>query len=145
MKIIFALIFTVLLFSSLQAQEKEDNLIVINTNRFAEENFQQFGRHLIAEGYSFENKDSDFLTLNTNSQECRGGGGTYEYKMAISFIDTIIFVRITMAVHSLDPFSPARWLKWNYTNFKGVTNYHVFNDFAPKLRQYNYPVRYRKE
>ena len=145
MKIIFALIFIVLIISNIQAQEKGDNLIVITTNRTADENYSLFGRHLVSEGYSFESKDAEFLTLNTNSQEAMGGGGTYEYRMAISFIDTLIYIRPTMAVHGLDPFSTARWIKWTYTNFKGVTNFHIFNDFAPKIKQYNFPIRYCKE
>jgi hypothetical protein len=145
MKIIFALLFTVLLFSSLQGQEKGDNLIVITTNRSPEENFQQFGRHLISEGYSFESKDADFFTLRTNVMDCRGGGGLYNYIMNISFVDSIITIRVNWLAHSLDPQVQPQWKTWAYSAFGGNINYHIFNSFAPKLRQYNFPVRYRKE
>ncbi len=131
--------------TSLYAQEKGDNLIVIETNRSPEENFSMFGKHLVSQGYSFESKDVEFLSLVTNIKECRGGGGVYNYKMNISFSDNLIKIRVTFLASHLDPRIQPTWIAWTYTNYKGTAHTHILNDFDPKLRQYRYKLIYSKE
>ena len=145
---IFKLFFALLFFACFEianCQERGDNLIVIHTNRSPEENFGLFGRHLISEGYSFESKDADFYTLRTNIRDCRGGGGLYNYRMNISFIESLIYVRAEWLAHTLDPRVDPKWTSWTYTNFQGSINTHVYNHFIPRLKSYNYKISYSKE
>ena len=142
MKNIFALVFTVLLFSSLQAQDKGDNLIVITTNRFPEENFRQFGRHLISEGYSFESKDADFYTLKTNYTVISAGAN---YRMNITFIDSMIYIRPEVETRGMDVRARPVLLSWTYSNSKINVFKYAYDHFSPKIRRYNYPVTFKKE
>jgi hypothetical protein len=145
MKLFLSIALTLLIFSALHAQEKSDNLIVITTNRSHENNFLMFGKHLVSQGYSFETKDADFLSLVTNIKECRGGGGVYNYKMNISFNDSLINIRVSFLGGHADPRVQPTWVNWTYTSYPGTVNRHVYNDFDPKIKSYNYEVAYYKE
>jgi hypothetical protein len=119
-----------------------DNLILITTNKNAQENFYDFGKYLISKGFSFSKKDLDFLFLETSPKKTGDSRiiGQIQYFFAVSFVDSIIKVKVKF--NSLTASTTEAWYDWKCTPMISKV---AFNNFDPILREYNNRIVYKKE
>ena len=142
MNIKFIILFFLLAFIQ-DTIPKKANKIIIHTQSNPEENFISFGKFLIENGFIFENKDKDFLTLKTEPKGVKSGGGLADYKLLISFVKSDINIKIKMGVHSiLVDFS---WFDWDYRSNPGTYNNAIFKDIDSCLRRYSAEIEYIRE
>ena len=136
---------------------KKDNVIIIQTENSDSFNFMDFGKFLIKNGYTFGQKDKDFLFLITNPKEIPGFLYDGYYRLIISFEDTTIVIKAEMLTLGIDatvfgtPATPTeRWDEWYYIKAKDSYYKRVFNCFYPILEAYvketnNKNIVYRKQ
>jgi hypothetical protein len=128
---------------------KGDNLITISTDRNAQTNFMEFGKHLVSHGFTFKTKDLDFMQLVTDAKRPEKGLH-YDYTMNITFSGDDIIIRVKqsgMSAGSAIAFSDANiiWDDWHYATSSGNIMNQTFNDFYPVLKSYDYPVTFSKQ
>jgi hypothetical protein len=139
-------IFTILATNSLKSQhvvpEKNDNVITIIAEKDELLNFDNFGKHLINNGYTFASIDRTFKTITTEERVSEGG---YKHKLNISFKDSTITIRATcnmlMLGSSIGNYQ-STWIDWKYAKSKSnIYNLH-YRAFIPVITSYNKPLYY---
>lgn len=140
------ILFTMLLFSvtaPLKSQRvepiKRDNIIVIIADASALKNMDNFGKHLIDNGYSFATIDRNFGTITTDERVSEGG---YKHKLHVSFRDSTINVRATcnmlMLGSSIGNYQTT-WIDWQYAKSRSnIYNLH-YRAFIPVITSFNKP------
>lgn len=117
--------------------ENGDNVIVITADTSASKNLDNFGRHLIDNGYSFVSIDRIFNTITT---EERTSYIEYRHKLHIYFKDSTITIRVTcnkqLSGSSVGTFT---WVDWGYgKRYYDVDNLH-YRAFLPVISSFNKP------
>lgn len=143
---LFISIFAFFATKSLQSQheipEKNDNVITIIAEKDEMSNFDNFGKHLIDNGYAFASIDRTFKTITTEERVSKGG---YKHKLIISFKDSIITIRATcnmLLLGSSIGNYQSTWIDWKYAKMKSnIYNLH-YRAFIPVLTSYNKPILY---
>lgn len=136
------LVFLLLIFIGIsgysQIPEAGDNIILLTTENTPEENYMEFGRYLIEEGFSFDTKDKEFMMMKTapkNAIGKKGKQGAGHYRFTITFSDTTI--RIKPEVELLAISFDVSWYEWEFKSSKSDLNYYYwFYNFKPVLEEY---------
>ncbi len=131
------LAFTNMLKSQRVEPLKRDNIIVITADRNTNKNMDDFGKHLIDNGYSFSAIDRNFKVFTTNEKVSDGG---YKHKLHISFRDSNITIRVTcnmlMLGSSIGNYQTT-WVDWQYAkSSSNIYNLH-YRAFMPVINSYN--------
>jgi hypothetical protein len=131
------LAFTNMLKSQRVEPLKRDNIIVITADTNTNKNMDDFGKHLIDNGYSFSAIDRNFKVITTNEKVSDGG---YKYKLHISFRDSNITIRVTcnmlMLGSSIGNYQTT-WVDWQYAkSSSNIYNLH-YRAFMPVINSYN--------
>lgn len=118
---------------------KRDNIIVITADTSASKNMDNFGKHLIDNGYSFVSIDRNFRTITTDERVSEGG---YRHKLQIYFKDSNITVRVTcnmlMLGSSIGNYQTT-WVDWQYAkSYTNIYNLH-YRAFIPVISSFNKP------
>lgn len=117
---------------------RNDNLIVIVGDSSTDYNYNNFGKYLISQGFSYSSKDFEFKTLQT---EIKTSKGAYQYILQISFIDSFINIRARCTYlqfkfgysYSVDDLN---WTDWIYLG-NGSAPDLAYRNFIPILRGYS--------
>jgi hypothetical protein len=142
-KVVFSLVVSILIFNlnSLTAQrtnpEKGDNVILIVGDTIPENNYTNFGKFIVEQGFSFFSNNKEFLSLTTNERTSKGG---YKYTLTISFSDSLIVVRprcnYLLFGSSIVNYN-LEWSDWSYAKAKNSAFGVAYSAFEPILKKYN--------
>jgi hypothetical protein len=133
---------------SLEGIERGDNVITINTNMSAGENYHAISLHLAQHGFTFKSRDAELLIISTEPKHHKNG---LEYAYALDLIckgaDIIIRPRQSgMSVGASLLWDPEIiWKQWHYATSSGNIYNQSFRDFYPVLKDYGYPMQFSRE
>jgi hypothetical protein len=116
---------------------KGDNVIKVNTSKSDQENFDDFSRHLVSKGFSFESRDSELLLLVTNSKEA---DFQIHHKFIVSFRSETIYVRSEIRLGYVEG---SGWESWYYTDVWNSVS-KAFNYFFPFIYEYSKDIEFEK-
>lgn len=139
------LILSVVVLGQRNFPEKNDNTIIIKTEKTDTENFKEFGRYLIGNGYSFEENDRDFLMLVTYYTKLKNVGVMYkkiDYKLFVNFVNGNIVIKSRYVI-DLNNADDVR--EWVYIQKKSSFNYKIYMSFLPVLREYSEELFFLKK
>lgn len=133
-------------FQSLKSQRaeplKRDNVIVITADTNTSKNLDDFGKHLIDNGYTFTTIDRNFKIITTDERVSKGG---YKHKLNVSFKDSTIIIRATcnmMLLGSSIGNYQTTWVDWKYyRSHSNIYNLH-YRAFMPIISSFNKPILY---
>ena len=128
--------------------EKGDNLITITTDQADSINFSKFGKYLVSKGYTMQTKDWDYMLLVTDPKGSKIGM-KYDYALSITFVDTLIVIRVKQSGISLGASMMHQaqiiWTEWEFATGSGNVHNQSFRDFYPVLKDYGYPITWARE
>lgn len=121
--------------------ENGDNTITITTNKSDIENYNDFGKYLVDKGFTFESKDPEFKTYETNAKSINGTRA--QFKFIVSFFDDKIRVRVRDNTLTFGSFEIV-WIDWQYRKDAGSVHLNAFKEFFPILYEYNQNITFTK-
>lgn len=139
---ILALISSINVWAQAETPVKGNNVIYIHCDSSAEYNFDDFGKHLISKGFSFETIDRGFMLLTTHNKTSQGA---FQHQLVVSFRDSIIQIKarcnILMLGSSIT--NPNfTTVDWEYYPSKGHTMNTHYRAFIDVIQSYNKPITY---
>ena len=136
-----SLLFFILLISAItsaQIPNRDDNIIMLITEKKPEDDFTQFGRYLIEKGYSFDITDKEFMMLKTSpkvSLNNRGKQSAVHHRFTITFNDSIIKIKPEIEILSFS--GDMTWIEWQHRTSKSDFNYmNWYNNFKAIFEEY---------
>jgi len=126
------------------AQQKGDNLILIATHKAAADNYKEFGKYMVASGYTFSVSNDSFYTFTTASKDSKRG--YVSFILSVSCLDSCIYVRPKWGrLSGLDnPNSEIQFMEWEYLPAKSSWPTKAWETFEPVLSAYG-ALTYKKE
>lgn len=121
------------------SQKKEDNTIIIKVQTEAKKTYDDLIKHLVLNGFNFEQKDEELLYLVTGLKAPPCGKPNYRIKAFIQEAQIIITIEYQ---HYWLVGGPLVWKQWFYKK-RGVMM-DVYEGFYPILKSFNSNISFIK-